>query len=86
MKLKLQNSNLFAIVDDALFAQLNKFTWYINCNGYAYRFNNGPQMILMHRQIMHAYNKKIIIDHIDGNPLNNQLNNLRKCSIKKKLL
>ncbi len=67
-----------ALVDDADYEELVKFKWHVqNKNGatYARRSTKGSNMF-MHRQIINAPPRSIV-DHIDGNPLNNQKNNLR---------
>ena len=75
-----------AIVDDEDFEYLNQFKWFVNnINEKLYvrrnirLFKNKQTTILMHRFIMKA-DKGMIIDHLDGNPLNNQKNNLRICT------
>jgi hypothetical protein len=75
-----------AIVDDDMFDYLNQFKWFANLQGkkfYAGRnitmFNGKRTMLWMHRFIMNP-EKGMVIDHLDGNPLNNQKNNLRICT------
>lgn len=79
-KIKL-TSGKFALVDDDMFEELNKFSWCLN-GGYAIRgySKNGKQAKLkMHRVIMNTP-KGMDTDHIDNNKLNNQRNNLRVCT------
>ena len=74
-----------ALVDDADFEWLNQWKWTANEVGrryYAIRrdwsFPKG-KTILMHRLITGA-SKEFVVDHIDGNTLNNRRSNLRVCS------
>lgn len=75
----------FALVDTEDFVWLNQWRWYARKTScgiwYASRSdNNGwPVQIQMHRQIMNAQ-KGQIIDHRDGNGLNNCKTNLRFCT------
>lgn len=79
-KIKL-NKGKVALVDDEDFDKLNKFTWKTNSPypGYfrAYRYSNYKS-ILMHREIMKASKNKIV-DHINGDALDNRKSNLRLC-------
>jgi len=63
------------MVDDDLYNELNKFDWHIDGQGYSVRNLNGMNY-QMHNQIMGA-KEGFIVDHKDGNPLNNQKVNLR---------
>jgi hypothetical protein len=69
-------------VDDDLFDMLNAYTWRTRVNqwGHSYaRTDSLGKTILLHRLIMNA-TKGQIVDHIDGNSLNNQMANLRLCT------
>jgi hypothetical protein len=77
-----------AIVDDDMYDYLNQWKWCLRPTGngifYAIRgFRNRKKSkvksISMHRQIMNP-DKGYVIDHIDGNTLNNQKINLRICT------
>jgi hypothetical protein len=74
-----------AIVDDEDFEYLNQFKWHaskLSGKFYARRYiklSNPNIKILMHRDVMKP-EKAFVIDHIDGNTLNNQKNNLRICT------
>lgn len=69
-----------ALIDDRDFQWLSNYKWRISSYGYAIKdiFKNGKYIkkIFMHRLIIGA-RKRDIVDHIDGNPLNNQRGNLR---------
>lgn len=78
-----------ALVDDEDYEYLNKWKWCLRGTGrgkfYAIRGfskskkSNIKGSISMHRQLMKP-KKGYVIDHLDGNTLNNQKNNLRICT------
>ncbi len=83
-KSKNQHLNLIALVDDEDYEVLSKLKWWTHASKYTRyaRFNEGvyPKIypVQMHRVIMGC--KKgdgLIVDHKDGNGLNNQKSNLR---------
>lgn len=77
-----KNKNITTLVDDEDYDFLNQYNWFsvIYRNLYYVKrktkINNKWCCISMHRMIMNA-KKNQIVDHIDGNPLNNQKYNLR---------
>ncbi len=73
-----------ALVDDSDFELVNKYKWRVNVgahgNIYAYRSvkNKGKRtFIYMHKMVIKTTEQ---VDHIDGNGLNNQKENLRACT------
>jgi len=75
----------FAIVDAEDYPRLARYKWHCSMDGhtfYAYTFRRTKgkkKRVFMHRQIMNAP-KGRLVDHIDGNGLNNRKSNLRLCS------
>ena len=70
------------LVDDDDFEKLNKIKWQsLVKSNTIYACNNIGRM---HRIIMDA-KKGEIIDHLDGNGLNNQKSNLRNCTFQENM-
>jgi hypothetical protein len=76
--ISLQNSALVVQVDDADYAALAGLKWWV-LQGYA--THHGRQM---HRVIVQPGDDQVV-DHADGNSLNNQRSNLRVCSVTENL-
>ena len=70
----------FAIVDDHWYDELMKYKWYEH-EGYAVRKIRLPgnkfQTIRMHRVVARCDDPNMIVDHINGNKLDNREENLR---------
>lgn len=85
MKLIQLTQGKFAQVDDDDFEYINSFKWQAvkskkGKTFYAVRrkyINGKKTLIIMHRIIMNLFDKKLFIDHIDFDGLNNQKLNLR---------
>lgn len=67
------------LVDDDDFDRCKQYAWYINHLGYINHKSHTHGSIGIQRLIMNAP-KGMVVDHIDGNPLNNQKSNLRICT------
>lgn len=84
MKEILISKNQITMVDDEDYIYLNKYKWCFSSQGYVVRNSSrklGKQKtIRMHRLLLNVTDPKIMVDHIDGNPLNNQKSNLRNCT------
>lgn len=73
------SNGAIVLVDDADFDILNSFRWSQNGNGYAHRYIGNNTWMLMHRHIMNAP-VGILVDHKNGNRLDNRKQNLRLCN------
>lgn len=76
---------LFAIVDEDKLNDLNRFTWYSGINRrtiYAQSKDMEKRTVKMHRYLLKLVpGDKTIVDHINGNGLDNRLENLRVTNI-----
>ncbi len=79
-----------ALVDDADFDDLNQWKWHAHkdpARAIGYQFDAQRKVVIageravlyMHRYLMNPTSDQQV-DHIDGNPLNNQRSNLRLCT------
>ena len=78
-------SGKYTFIDDDVHANYILYKWYEDTCGYAVRYTrkNGIfSTIRIHREIMGLpYKKdKLIVDHINGNKLDNRRENLRICT------
>jgi hypothetical protein len=83
-----------ALVDDIDYEWITKYRWKaLTTSGttYAVRTARSPGSktnditLLMHREILKPDND-MVVDHIDGNGLNNQRSNIRQCSQSQNLI
>lgn len=70
------------IIDNEDFNEIKKYTWNLNDVGYASSFTHKPnkKKLFIHRLIMKEIDElkeDSVVDHIDGNKLNNRRRNLR---------
>lgn len=72
------------LVDDCDYKDLMKNKWHFTTAGYAARSIGGgakkKRTILMHRQILGVIDRLTLVDHINGNTLDNRRCNLRLCT------
>ncbi len=77
------SQGLFARVDDEDYLKLSKGKWWISkCGGrvYAYGSIDGLRKISMHRYLLEETDRRVDVDHWDGDTLNNQRCNLRRAT------
>ena len=73
--------DMIVLVDDDMFEELSKYVWYLRKGTNTYYAQNRRNNIGgMQRFILGVTDKKLYVDHIDYNGLNNQKSNLRVCT------
>lgn len=80
----LRNRGVFTIVDDDVYPTVCRFAWFLSGDGYAVRTQWIPtaktrRRIWLHHQVLDTEGEKVI-DHINGDRLDNRRANLRLVS------
>lgn len=68
------------VVDSSDYIKVRDYRWFTKKSGnnyYVYAHLSGNKKIMIHRHIMGITNSLIIVDHINGNTLDNTTRNLR---------
>jgi hypothetical protein len=68
----------FAIVDDEDYLEIKKFKWSLGGNGHGKEYAVRHETIYMHRKILKT--ECSLIDHANGDGLDNRKDNLRVCT------
>lgn len=86
-KIYLQNIDNYVIIDDDDCIKLSSFGWYGKRSRSKYYAvcNSFGKQIRMHRVIMNPP-ENMVVDHINGNTLDNRKKNLRICTIRENTL
>ena len=83
-KIRLGNGKGFAIID-AEYAWIDKHNWSLDGYGYPCTWHEG-KIVKIHHMIIGKPGKGLVVDHIDRNPLNNRISNLRFVTQKANIL
>jgi len=73
-----KGNELSVIIDTDKYGDVSKYKWYVKHNNYIYTQINR-KTIHLHRLIMGAKTGEFV-DHINRNPLDNRIKNLRFCT------
>lgn len=71
-------------VDDNDLPLLGNFKWHKNKGGYAVRYRNHNKIVYMHRLLTDCPKLKVV-DHINGDKLDNRRSNLRVCTTRENI-
>lgn len=70
----------YTLIDKDDFDKINKYSWSMMGRGYIKSKIDGKN-IYLHRFIVDQYDPKIIVDHINKDPLDNRKKNLRTATL-----
>ena len=83
MKTLRLTNGVTSLVDDEDFDKVSKYNWYYHTkkDGKQPRARTkiGGQWVYMHRYILDLWGGDMVVDHINGDALDNQKDNLRVC-------
>lgn len=81
-RIPLSGTNRFAIVDDSDYPIVSRFEWRLRNYGHLhYAGTGGSPAVAMHRLVMGCLGERSkIVDHVNGNGLDNRRENLRFCT------
>lgn len=74
-----RGKGLFTLVDDKDYEEFNKWKWKLDKSGCATRSKYKNSLYRLHREIMNC-SKGMVVDHINGDRLDNRRENLRICT------
>jgi phage pi2 protein 07 len=78
----------YTLVDDSDYKQLINYNWYMTSHGYVatdIKTKRTYRQKRLHRILLQPSKGKVI-DHINGNPLDNQRSNLRICTTSQNIM
>ncbi len=72
-------------MDDELFDSLFLYSWYLCPNGYP-RATINKKRVYLHRYLFEQIDNNLVVDHINGNILDNRKCNLRLCTTRQNII
>ena len=76
------SKNKKTLLDDEDFEKYSHYNWYLSKQNYVFgRIDNSGRLVRLHRLVMKCP-EDLIIDHLNGNTLDNRKCNLRICTYK----
>lgn len=82
MNIKTSSGKVF-IIDREDYKKVSLYKWHISSHGYVKRDEwNGKnrKVVYLHRYILEINNTKSLVDHVNGDKLDNRKSNLRLCN------
>jgi hypothetical protein len=68
------------LVDDGDWQWFSSWTWHVSYHNYVYRIDPDRGFVRLHREVLGVRDKRVYVDHIDGNRLDNRRANLRQAT------